>query len=69
MAEPILPEMQDISRQRDLARMLLQRGMSDNLQGQMVSGRFVGASQALLTFILLTKAIKCLKKQIVNNKN
>jgi hypothetical protein len=44
MAEPILPEMQDISRQRDLARMLLQRGMSDNLQGQMVSGRFVGAS-------------------------
>jgi hypothetical protein len=38
------PEMQDISRQRDLAKMLLQKGMSDNLQGQMVSGRYVGAS-------------------------
>jgi hypothetical protein len=44
MAEQILPEMQDISRQRDLAKLLLQRGMSDNLQGQMVSGRYVGAS-------------------------
>jgi hypothetical protein len=44
MAEQILPEMQDISRQRDLAKMLLQKGMSDNLQGQMVSGRYVGAS-------------------------
>jgi hypothetical protein len=44
MAEPILPEMQDITRQRDLAKMLLQRGMTDNLQGQMVSGRYVGAS-------------------------
>ena len=44
MAEQILPEMQDISRQRDLARMLLQKGLSDNLQGQMVSGRYVGAS-------------------------
>jgi hypothetical protein len=40
----ILPEMQDISRQRDLAKMLLQKGMTDNLQGQMVSGRYVGAS-------------------------
>jgi hypothetical protein len=36
--------MQDITRQRDLAKMLLQRGMTDNLQGQMVSGRYVGAS-------------------------
>jgi hypothetical protein len=44
MAEQILPEMQDITRQRDLAKLLLQRGMSDNLQGQMVSGRYVGAS-------------------------
>ena len=44
MAEQILPEMQDITRQRDLAKMLLQRGMTDNLQGQMVSGRYVGAS-------------------------
>jgi hypothetical protein len=44
MAEQILPEMQDISRQRDLAKMLLQKGMNDNLQGQMVSGRYVGAS-------------------------
>lgn len=44
MAEMILPEMQDITRQRELAKMLLQKGMSDNLQGQMVSGRYVGAS-------------------------
>jgi hypothetical protein len=44
MADQILPEMQDITRQRDLAKLLLQRGMSDNLQGQMVSGRYVGAS-------------------------
>lgn len=38
------PEIQDISRQRDLAKLLLQKGMADNLQGQMVSGRYVGAS-------------------------
>jgi len=38
------PEIQDISRQRDLAKLLLQKGMTDNLQGQMVSGRYVGAS-------------------------
>lgn len=38
------PEIQDISRQRDLAKMLLQKGMADNMQGQMVSGRYVGAS-------------------------
>ena len=44
MAEQILPEMQDITRQRDLAKMLLQKGMADNLGGQMVSGRYVGAS-------------------------
>ena len=44
MADQILPEMQDITRQRDLARMLLQKGLTDNLQGQMVSGRYVGAS-------------------------
>ena len=44
MADQILPEMQDITRQRDLAKMLLQKGMADNLQGQMVSGRYVGAS-------------------------
>jgi hypothetical protein len=44
MAEPILPEMQDITRQREMAKMLLQKGMTDNLQGQMVSGRYVGAS-------------------------
>jgi hypothetical protein len=36
--------MQDITRQRDLAKMLLQKGLTDNLQGQMVSGRYVGAS-------------------------
>lgn len=46
MADPFNPEIQvqDISRQRDLAKMLLQKGMADNLQGQMVSGRYVGAS-------------------------
>jgi hypothetical protein len=46
MADPFNPEIQvqDISRQRELAKMLLQKGMTDNLQGQMVSGRYVGAS-------------------------
>jgi hypothetical protein len=44
MAEQILPEMQDISRQRDLAKLLLQKGMADNMGGQVVSGRYVGAS-------------------------
>lgn len=39
-----LPEMQDISSQRELAKLLLQKGLNDNLQGQMVSGRYVGAS-------------------------
>ena len=37
-------QMQDITRQREMAKMLLQKGMADNLQGQMVSGRYVGAS-------------------------
>jgi len=44
MAEQMTPEMQDITRQREMAKMLLQKGMADNLQGQMVSGRYVGAS-------------------------
>lgn len=46
MANEFNPEvqMQDISRQRDLAKMLLQKGLTDNMQGQMVSGRYVGAS-------------------------
>jgi hypothetical protein len=38
------PEVQDITRQREMAKMLLQKGMADNMQGQMVSGRYVGAS-------------------------
>jgi hypothetical protein len=38
------PEVQDITRQREMAKLLLQKGMADNLQGQMVSGRYVGAS-------------------------
>ena len=38
------PEIQDISRQREMAKLLLQKGMADNMQGQMVSGRYVGAS-------------------------
>jgi hypothetical protein len=37
-------QMQDITRQREMAKLLLQKGMADNLQGQMVSGRYVGAS-------------------------
>jgi hypothetical protein len=44
MADQILPEMQDITRQREMAKMLLQKGLTDNMQGQMVSGRYVGAS-------------------------
>jgi hypothetical protein len=46
MADPFNPEIQtqDISRQRELAKMLLQKGLTDNMQGQMVSGRYVGAS-------------------------
>jgi hypothetical protein len=45
MAEQILPEMQDITRQREMAKMLLQQGMNtSDLGGQMVSGRYVGAS-------------------------
>lgn len=39
------PEIQDITRQREMAKMLLQQGMNQNdMQGQMVSGRYVGAS-------------------------
>jgi hypothetical protein len=39
------PEIQDITRQRDMAKLLLQQGMNMNdMGGQMVSGRFVGAS-------------------------
>ena len=39
------PEIQDITRQRDLAKMLLQQGLAQNdMQGQIVSGRYVGAS-------------------------
>jgi hypothetical protein len=46
MADEFNPEIltQDITRQRELAKMLLQQGMQNNLQGQMVSGRYVGAS-------------------------
>ena len=39
------PELQDITRQREMAKMLLQQGMNQNdMQGQVVSGRYVGAS-------------------------
>lgn len=39
------PELQDITRQREMAKMLLQQGMNTNdLGGQVVSGRYVGAS-------------------------
>jgi hypothetical protein len=35
------PEIQDITRQRELSKLLLQQGLQGNLQGQMVSGRYV----------------------------
>jgi hypothetical protein len=35
------PEVQDITRQRELSKFLLQQGLQGNLQGQMVSGRYV----------------------------
>jgi len=38
------PEVQDITRQREMAKLLMQQGLQNNLQGQMVSGRYVGAS-------------------------
>ena len=39
------PEIQDITRQREMAKLLLQQGLAQNdMQGQMVSGRYVGAS-------------------------
>lgn len=51
MADPtqqvtaFMPEMQDITRQREMAKLLLQQGMNQNdMSGQMVSGRYVGAS-------------------------
>lgn len=37
------PEIQDITRQREMAKLLLQQGLQNNMQGQMVSGRYVGA--------------------------
>lgn len=42
--DPNNPELVGIEQQRALARALLQQGLNDNLQGQMVSGRYVGAS-------------------------
>jgi hypothetical protein len=46
MADEFNPEImtQDITRQRDLAKMLLQQGMQNNMQGQMIGNRYVGAS-------------------------
>jgi hypothetical protein len=41
---PYQTEILGLERQRDLAKALLQKGLNDNLQGQMVSGRYVGAS-------------------------
>jgi hypothetical protein len=38
------PEIIGLQEQKALAKALLQHGMNQNLQGQMVSGRFVGAS-------------------------
>jgi hypothetical protein len=42
--DPSNPEVLGLEQQKALAKALLQKGMNDNLQGQMVSGRFVGAS-------------------------
>lgn len=38
------PDLQDITRQRDLAKYLMQQGLGGNLQGQMIGNRYVGAS-------------------------
>jgi hypothetical protein len=38
------PEIIGLAEQKALAKALLQKGMNQNLQGQMVSGRYVGAS-------------------------
>jgi len=42
--DPSNPEVIGLEQQKSLAKALLQQGMNQNLQGQMVSGRFVGAS-------------------------
>lgn len=44
MADYTNPEIIGLQEQKALAKALLQKGMNQNLQGQMVSGRFVGAS-------------------------
>ncbi len=43
-SNPYQGEIIGLDRQRKLAEMLLKQGMEDNMQGQMVSGRYVGAS-------------------------
>ena len=42
--DPNNPEIIGLQQQKALAKALLQQGMNQNLQGQMVSGRYVGAS-------------------------
>jgi hypothetical protein len=42
--DPSNPEIIGLAEQKALAKALLKQGMEQNLQGQMVSGRFVGAS-------------------------
>ena len=44
MADYTNPEIIGLEQQKALAKALLQQGMNENLQGQMVSGRYVGAS-------------------------
>lgn len=44
MADYTNPEIIGLAEQKALAKALLQQGMNQNLQGQMVSGRYVGAS-------------------------
>jgi hypothetical protein len=42
--DPSNPEVIGLAEQKALAKALLQQGLNQNLQGQMVSGRYVGAS-------------------------
>jgi hypothetical protein len=42
--DPNNPEIIGLQEQKALAKALLQKGLNENLQGQMVSGRYVGAS-------------------------
>lgn len=61
---PYQTEILGLERQRDLAKALLQKGLNDNLQGQMVSGRYVGASpwEGIADMYMAYKGGKMLKE-------